>query len=107
MVPKYTFDISTVSIEEVKKSPIKVFRLAAEKSAPVYVLSKGSVVGVMLTLEQYEAMNQHIEEMENRLIESDAKQLPAGTPTITYTFSKALGNSSASTPFLDADDSWE
>jgi hypothetical protein len=107
MAIMHTLDVPTASVTEVKKSPTRVFNLAAEKENAVYVFNRGSVSGVMLTQEQFEGFIQHIEELEDRLIDAETARRLADTSTRTYTDAEVRGNRATSTPHLDADDGWE
>jgi PHD/YefM family antitoxin component YafN of YafNO toxin-antitoxin module len=104
MATMHTLDVPTASITEVKKSPTRVFNLAAERASAVYVFNRGSVSGVMLTQEQFEGLIQHIEELEDRLIDAEAARRLVDTSARAYTDAEVRGNCSASTPHLDADD---
>jgi PHD/YefM family antitoxin component YafN of YafNO toxin-antitoxin module len=65
-------NVLTVSISDVKMSPGKIFRMAESTNNGVYVFNRGTVVGVMLTQEQYERLTDGIEALTDRLIETEA-----------------------------------
>ncbi|MDR1083018.1 MAG: type II toxin-antitoxin system Phd/YefM family antitoxin [Coriobacteriales bacterium] len=103
----YTLNVPTASVTEVKKSPARIFDLAAERENAVYVFNRGSVSGVMLTQEQFEGFIRHIEELEDRLIDAEAARRLADTSVKTYTDAEVRGERSALSLPLDADDGWE
>jgi 3-methyladenine DNA glycosylase AlkD len=103
----HTLDVPTASITEVKKSPAKIFTLAAEKENAVYVFNRGSVSGVMLTQEQFEGFVQHIEELEDRLIDAEVARRLTDVSVKTYRDAEVRGERFAMIPSLDTDDGWE
>ncbi|MBM7688213.1 prevent-host-death protein [Enterococcus ureilyticus] len=46
----------SVSITDVKQSPMSIFETAKEKNTGVYIYNRKKIAGVMLTAEQYEAL---------------------------------------------------
>jgi PHD/YefM family antitoxin component YafN of YafNO toxin-antitoxin module len=103
----HTLNVPTASLTDVKKSPTRIFNLAAERQNAVYVFNRGSVAGVLLTQEQFEGFIRHIEELEDRLLEAEAARRLADTSVRTYTDDEVRGNRSTSSPEQDADDGWE
>ncbi|MDR3325188.1 MAG: hypothetical protein LBS82_04290 [Spirochaetaceae bacterium] len=51
------FDAPTVSIADVKKSPVEIFELASRNKNAVYVSNRATVVGVMLTNSHYDELD--------------------------------------------------
>jgi hypothetical protein len=107
MRSKHALNVPTVSITEVRKSPTRVFNLAAKKENAVYVSSHGMVVGVMLTPELFKSSTQHTEELEDRLIDAEAAPRPADTSTRIHTDTEIRGGHSTLTFYLDVDDGWK
>jgi hypothetical protein len=103
----HTLDVPTASITDVKKSPARVFDLAAEEQNAVYVFNRGSVSGVMLTQGQFEGFVRRIEELEDRLLDAEVARRLADTSARTYTDTEVRGDRSATIAPLDADDGWE
>ncbi len=60
-------DVPTTSISEVKRSPVAVFERSEKAENGVYVLSHGSVAGVMLAREMYEQLVRRVDELEEEL----------------------------------------
>jgi len=102
-----TLDIPTASITDVKKSPSSVFKLAEANNNAVYVFNRGTVSGVMLTKEQYESLNRQIEDLEDRLLDSEVARRLAERNVKTYSDAKVRGNAAKATPVLDNNDGWE
>ncbi|MCL1847745.1 MAG: hypothetical protein FWF91_07275 [Coriobacteriia bacterium] len=102
-----TLDIPTASITEVKKSPGSVFGLAAASNNAVYVFNRGAVSGVMLTKEQYESLNRHIEELEDRLLDIEVAQRLSRNKVKVYSDVSVRGKEAKEPPVLDEYDGWE
>jgi DNA-damage-inducible protein J len=96
-MPMHISDVPTASITDVKKSPARVFDLAAEEQNAVYVFNRGSVSGVMLTQGQFEGFVRRIEELEDRLLDAEAARRLADTSIRTYTDAEVHSDRSAVT----------
>jgi len=102
-----TLTLPTASISDVKKWPGKVFDLAAETHNAVYIFNRGTVSGVMLTREQFESLNQHIEDLEDRLLDAEAAKRLSSKKTKVYTDTGVRGSLAKETPTLDKYDGWQ
>lgn len=47
-------DIPIYSVNDLKGNPNKIFKVANEEKSGVYIFDKDEILGVVLTLEQYE-----------------------------------------------------
>ncbi len=101
-----TLDVPTTSITEVKRSPIAVFERSQESGNGVYVLSHGTVSGVMLTREQYEHLVHQVEELEEALVLQEAAYRLREEPLARYTDDEVRSPASRATQFSE-EDGWE
>lgn len=94
------------SITEVKKSPMSIFQEAHEKNNGVYIFNRDKIAGVVLTQNQYEAMNNEImylrEKLEEFTIVNRLKDKNAGILSFEEVTGESLGNIN-----LDENDGWE
>ena len=99
-------DVPTTSITEVKRSPMAVFERSEETENGVYVLSHGTVAGVMLTREQYEGLVHQIDELEEELILQEAAFRLRDGSVPRYSDEEVRNATARATPFSE-DDGWE
>lgn len=101
-----TLDVPTASITEVKRSPMTAFERSRDSENGVYVLSHGTVAGVMLTRDQYENLVHQIDELEERLVLQEAEFRLRDESVRRYRDDEVRDAISRSTTFLE-DDGWE
>jgi PHD/YefM family antitoxin component YafN of YafNO toxin-antitoxin module len=102
-----TLNVATASISEVKVSPSKVFRTAESTDNGVYVFNRGTVVGVMLTQEQYERLTDGIEILTERLIEIEAENRLRISDVVTFMDSEIRGTIPDSSTPIEMNDGWD
>ncbi|MDR3307979.1 MAG: hypothetical protein LBS58_03675 [Coriobacteriales bacterium] len=102
-----TLQVPTASISEVKRSPSRVFKLAAEANTGVYIFSHGNVTGVMLAQEQYEGVNERLKELEEELFIAEVARRTANEDAILLTDEEVRGKRARADVAFDQDDGWE
>jgi PHD/YefM family antitoxin component YafN of YafNO toxin-antitoxin module len=100
-------NVSTVSISDVKMSPGKIFKQAESTDNGVYVFNRGTVVGVMLTQEQYERLTESVEILTDRLIEIEAAKRMMDTTLKTMKDRDVRNVDSADALPIGMDDGWD
>jgi PHD/YefM family antitoxin component YafN of YafNO toxin-antitoxin module len=99
------FDMPTVSITDVKKSPVEIFELASRNKNAVYVSNRASVAGVMLTKSQYEDMQAQIETLQDILTDTIAIKRLQEKAGKRYTDAEVRG--ACAIAAIDENDGWE
>lgn len=99
-------NVLTASISDVKVSPAKIFKMAESTDNGVYVFNRGTVVGVMLTQEQYERLTNGIEMMTDRLIELEAANRIKDTTLKTYSDREVRNVELEDSVPIDMNDGW-
>jgi PHD/YefM family antitoxin component YafN of YafNO toxin-antitoxin module len=102
-----TLNVATASISDVKVSPSKIFKTAESTDNGVYVFNRGTVVGVMLTKEQYERLTEGIEILTDRLIEIEAENRLRLSDITTYADSEVRGNIPDNSILVEINDGWD
>jgi hypothetical protein len=100
-------NVPTATISEVKISPGKIFKTAEKSNNGVYVFNRGSVVGVMLTREQYEQLTGAIEALTDRLSELEAEKRIATGGLKKYSDAKVRGDHVHGHETVDLNDGWD
>lgn len=96
-------DVSTASISDLKKSPKKIIEEARTKKTGVYVLSHGKPTAVVLGVDEYEALINSYEVMEERIADLKlAERLPELKKEASIPVSEVIGDIP-----LDDNDEWE
>jgi PHD/YefM family antitoxin component YafN of YafNO toxin-antitoxin module len=100
-------NVPTATISEVKVSPGKIFKAAESNDNGVYIFNRGSVVGVMLTREQYEQLTGAIEALTDRLIELEAEKRIATDGLKKYPDAKVRDSRVRDRETVDMNDGWD
>ena len=96
-----TLNVPTVSFTDVKKSPGSIFSLAKETDNAVYVFNRGQVAGVILTKEQYEFLHSRIEELEDRLLDTEVARRLSDNDNKTFSDMAVRGKARLTSNDLD------
>lgn len=99
-------DVPHTNITEMKQSPSAAFDKAKESESGGYVLKNNKPYGVVMTTDQYEAMYNKIEMLQESLEEYVIRERLAESDYKTYTEKEALGNRLDSVAY-DENDGWE
>ncbi|WP_052256832.1 type II toxin-antitoxin system Phd/YefM family antitoxin [Salinicoccus sp. YB14-2] len=99
-------DVPHTNITEMKQSPSASFDKAKESESGVYVFKNNKPYGVVMTTDQYEAMYNKIEMLQESLEEYVIRERLAESDYKTYTEKEALGNHLDSVAY-DENDGWE
>jgi len=99
--------VPTANVSDVKRSPSEVFARAAKANNGVYIFNRGTVVGVMLTQEQYETLNNQLEELTEMLFDAEAARRLALSETKTLTDEEVRGSMQHFSVEIDPNDGWE
>jgi PHD/YefM family antitoxin component YafN of YafNO toxin-antitoxin module len=102
-----TLAVPTANITDVKKSPGKVFELAAKNDNGVYIFNRGRVAGVMLTREQYENLSNSIEMLKEKLFDAEVAARIANTDMKTFSDAEVRGGSCMNNQLIDELDGWQ
>lgn len=96
-------DVPTVSISDLKKSPKKIIEEAKTKKTGVYVLNQGKPTAVVLGVDEYEALINSYEVMEERIADLElAERLLELKKEASIPASEVIGDM-----LLDDNDEWE
>lgn len=96
-------DVPTVSVSDFKKSPKKIIEEARTKKTGVYVLNHGKPTAVVLGIDEYEALINNYEAMEERIADLElAEKLPELKKEASILASEIIGDMP-----LDDDNEWE
>lgn len=67
-------DVPTVSTTDVKKSPARIAKMAADLNTGVYVLNRGKALSVTLTPKQYQILVEAQEKLLDLEVEEKARK---------------------------------
>jgi hypothetical protein len=100
-------NVPTATISEVKISPSKIFKAAESNDNGVYVFNRGSIVGVMLTKEQYERLTGAVEALTDKLIELEVEKRIAVDDLKRYPDGAVRGVRARDHETVDMSDGWD
>lgn len=100
-------NVPTTSITEVKKNPNKIFDQAKKEKTGVYVFNHNDVSGVMLSKDQYEALNQRIDLLEEKIFDYEAAIRISKKDVKTYSDIEVRGHVALEPIIIDDHDRWE
>lgn len=103
----HTLKVPITSISKVKQSPMDVFQMANEENTGVYVFNREKVAGVMLTLDQYESLNNEIEELYDQLAELIAERRVMYGDVATFSDEEVRGITANESIDIDENDGWK
>ena len=98
-------DVPTVSTTDVKKSPAKIAKMAADLNTGIYVLNRGKAVSVTLTPKQYQQLVEAQERLLDIEAEEKAREAINNDDGTRISAEKVSKNSIPDQ--LDPDDGWE
>src|SRR5690625_35917 len=64
-------NIAKGSINDVKKSPMKIFEKSEELKQGIYIINKNNVADVMVSQKIYESLLNRLEELEEKVCEAE------------------------------------
>ena len=99
-------DVPYTNLSDIKKSPRMVFDTARETDSGVYVFKNSKPLGVVLTTEQYEGLNDEIEKLYDKIDELTVKERIINEDEKTYSVEDATGVKLEDVEF-DENDGWE
>jgi len=99
--------VPTANVSDVKKSPGEIFARAEKANSGVYIFNRGTVAGVMLTREQYESLNNQLEELTDKLFDAEISRRLALGDVETFTDDEVRGTGSHLLTEIDPNDGWE
>jgi hypothetical protein len=100
-------NVPTATVSEVKKSPGKIFERAAQANNGVYVFNRAAVAGIMLTQEQYESLNNQLEDMAEQLYDLEVLRRLKSKNVKLYPDAQVRGSKAGEELVIDPRDGWE
>ena len=101
------FNTPISHISDVKRSPMDVFKKAAEEDKGVYIFNRKDIAGVMLTQKQYESFIEEIDGLYDRIAELTAEKRLLTEDSAVYSDSDVRGSIANKSPVIDESDGWE
>lgn len=74
MITEMIGNIPTTSITDLKTNPMGVIDQSKQLKDPVYLLNRNKPVAVIMDNEQYEIMREHIEILEERVLDMETEK---------------------------------
>lgn len=94
------------TIATVKRSPINIFQKAAQENAGVYVYNRENIVGVMITIEQYQSLFEEIDQLSDQLDDLTAEKRLLNKSDATISDISVRGSLANKIPVIDEKDGW-
>ena len=94
-------------ISDVKRSPMDIFRKAAEEDKGVYIFNRKEIAGVMLTQKQYESFNEKLDCLYDQIAELTAEKRLLSKDVAIFSDVNVRGEIANETPIIDESDGWE
>ena len=94
-------------ISDVKRSPMDIFRKAAEEDRGVYIFNRKEIAGVMLTQKQYESFNEEVDRLYDQIAELTAEKRLLSKDVAIFSDFDVRGAIANEAPIIDESDGWE
>lgn len=101
------FNTPITHISDVKRSPMDVFKKAAEEGKGIYIFNGKDIAGVMLTQKQYESFIEEADALYDQIAELTAEKRLLAEDSAIYSDSDVRGSIVNNLPVLDESDGWE
>lgn len=101
------FNTPISHISDVKRSPMEVFKKAAEEEKGIYIYNRKDIAGVMLTQKQYESFIEEVDGLYDQIAELNAEKRLLIKNSTVYSDSDVRGSIANEPPVIDESDGWE
>lgn len=101
------FNTPISHISDVKRSPMDVFKKAADEDKGVYIFNRKDIAGVMLTQKQYESFIEEVDALYDRITELTAEKRLLAKNIAVYSDLDVRGSIANELPVIDESDGWE
>ncbi len=100
-------NVPHTSITEAKSNPTKIFEQSAREKTGVYIFNRNNVAGVMLSKDQYEYLNNRVEQLEEEMLDLLAYTRLQDSDVKVYTDKEVRGSIVDQDVTYDENDGWE